>query len=55
MKHKRFLFGTSCRPPSADAIYHSLITDSIHLAVDTGTTDIVITGDFNYNILSEPT
>ena len=55
MKHKRLLFGTFYRPPSADAIYHSLIEDSIHLAVDTGTTDIVITGDFNYNMLSEPT
>ncbi|MCU7958379.1 MAG: reverse transcriptase family protein, partial [gamma proteobacterium symbiont of Bathyaustriella thionipta] len=29
--------------------------DSFHLAVDTGITDIVITGDFNYNMLAEPT
>ena len=55
MKHKRLLFGTFYRPPSADAIYHSLIEDSIHLAADTGTTDIVLTGYFNYNMLSEPT
>ena len=39
MKHKRLLFGTFCRPPSADAVCHSLIEDSNHLAVDTGTTD----------------
>ena len=55
MKNKRLLFGLFYRPPSADAIHNGLIEDSIHLAIDTGMPDIVITGDFNYNMLSEPT
>ena len=55
MKNKRLLFGLFYRPPSADAIHNGLIEDSNHLAIDTGTPDIVITGDFNYNVLSEPT
>ena len=53
MNHKRLLFGLFYRPP--DATNLTLIEDSIHLAIDTGMTDIVITGDFNYNMLSEPT
>ena len=53
MNHKRLLFGLFYRPP--DATNHTLIEDSIHLAIDTGMTDIVITGDFNYTMLSEPT
>ena len=55
MKYKRLLFGLFYRPPSADAIHNGLIEDSIHLAIDTGMPDIVITGDLNYNMLSEPT
>ena len=55
MKNKRLLFGLFYRPPSADAIHNGLIEDSIYLAIDTGMPDIVITGEFNYNMLSEPT
>ena len=29
--------------------------DSVHLAVDTGIKDIVVTGDFNYNMLNDTT
>ena len=36
-------------------IYHSAVEDSIHLAVDTGIKDIVVTGDFNYNMLNDIT
>ena len=38
------------RLPSADALYFSSIEDSIHLTVETGINDIIITGDFNYNM-----
>ena len=48
--HKRFLFGVFYRPPNTTAIQHALLEDSIHLAVDTGITDIIITGDFNINM-----
>ena len=51
MKHKRLLFGTFYRPPSADSIHHSLIwrfNPSCYRYRN-------ITGDFNFNILSEPT
>ena len=32
--------------------YYSSLEDSIHLAVDTGTFDIIITGDFIFNMLN---
>ena len=32
--------------------YHSSLEDSIHLAVDRDIDDIIITGDFNFNMLS---
>ena len=53
LKHKRILFGVFYRPPNSDSIYHSLIEDSIHLAIDTGIRDIVVTGDFNYNMFND--
>ena len=51
-KHKHILFGSFYRPPSSDLMYYSGIEDSIHLAVDTGINDIIITGDFNFNMLN---
>ena len=53
LKHKRILFGVSYRPPNSDSIYLSLIEDSIHLAIDTGIRDTVVTGDFNYNMFND--
>ena len=53
LRNKRILFGVFYRPPNSSAMYHSSIEDSIHLAVDTGISDIIITGDFNYNMLSD--
>ncbi len=47
---KHILFGLFYRPPNTDSMQHSRIVDSIHLAVDTGITNIVITGDFNINM-----
>ena len=54
-KHKHVLFGLFYRPPNSDANYYSTIEDSIHLAVDTGLNDIIVTGDFNFNLLSAQT
>ncbi len=47
---KHVLFGVYYRPPSTDALQHSRIIDSIHLAVDTGINNIVVTGDFNITL-----
>ena len=55
LRQKHVLFGVFYRSPSADALYFSSIEDSIHLAVDTGINDIIITGDFNYNMLNART
>ena len=52
--HKRFLFSTFYRTLNVDLMYLSLIENSMHLAIDTGIKDIVITGGFNYNMLFEP-
>ena len=50
-----FSLGVFDRPPSADTLSFSSIEDSIHLAVDTGINDIIITGDFNYNMFNAHT
>jgi hypothetical protein len=50
--NKHILFGVFYRAPNSDAIYNGLIEDSIALAVDTNITNIIITGDFNYNALN---
>ncbi|MCG8078294.1 MAG: hypothetical protein JAY75_18895, partial [Candidatus Thiodiazotropha taylori] len=53
LKQKHILFGLFYRPPYTDMVHYSAIEDSIHLAVDTGIKDIIITGNFNYNMLSQ--
>ena len=50
LKHKHVLFGLFYRPPNSDLNYYSTMEDSIHLAVDTGINDIIITGDFKINM-----
>lgn len=55
LKHKQILFGLFYRPPNSDAIYYSTIEDSIHLAIDSGITDVIVTGDFNFNMLNTQT
>ena len=50
--HQRILFGVFYRPPSSDATYFLNIEDSLALAVDTGISDITVTGDFNLNMLN---
>lgn len=55
LNNKHVLFGLFYRPPNSDALYYSSIEDSIHLAVDTGISDIIITGDFNFNMFNNQT
>ena len=51
LKKKHVLFGTFYRPPSSGRQCLSSIENSVQLAVDTGISDIIITGDFNYDML----
>ena len=44
------LFSLFYRPPNSDSVNYSTIEDSVHLAVDTGISDIIVTGDFNLNM-----
>ena len=49
-KTKTCLFGLFYRPPNSDANYLSAIENSIYLAVDTGIRDIILTGNFNFDM-----
>ena len=49
---KHILFGLFYRPPNSNANYYSMIEDSLSLAVDTNISDIIVTGDFNFNLLN---
>ena len=53
LNHKHILFGLFYRPPCANAAYFSSIEDTIHLAIGTGIQDIIVTGDFNFNMSNE--
>lgn len=53
--NRRLLFGLFYRPPSSDAEYLTCIENSIALAIDTNISDIIITGDFNFDLLNERT
>lgn len=53
LNHTRALFGLFYRPPNSDASYYSAIEDSLSLALDTQINNIIVTGDFNFNMLSE--
>lgn len=55
LKHTRILFGLFYRPPNSDMTYYSSIEDSISLAMDTQINNIIITGDFNLDMLSHQT
>ena len=50
--HQRILFGLFYRPPNSNVNYLSSIEDSLGLAIDTGIADIIVTGDFNLNMLN---
>ena len=53
--NKHILFALFYRPPNSNMSYPNDIKDSIALAVDTGISEIIITGDLNLNFLSSPT
>ena len=50
--NEHILFGLCCRSPNSDSVYYSTVEDSIHLDVDTGVSDIKVTGNFNLNMLN---
>lgn len=51
VKSKRVLIGGFYRPPNSNTDYFNLLTESIDRAYNTNIVDIIITGDFNYNML----
>ena len=55
LHHKHILIGTFYRPPGSGSEYYDRIEESLQLAVDTGIDDIIITGDFNYDMLKPTT
>ena len=55
IKNKPVLIETFYRPPNSNASVLSDIETSIHLAHDTGIKDIIITGDFNLDLLKQNT
>ena len=53
LENKRnILYGVFYRPPSSDSVYNSLIENSIGLAIDSNIPDVIIMGDFNYNVMN---
>ena len=50
--HKSILYGLFYRPPNSNGQYFTNIEDSISLAIDTGKSNIIVTGNFNFNILN---
>ena len=36
----------------SDSVYFASVENSVHLAIDTGIQDIIVTGDFNFDMLS---
>ena len=55
IKNKPVLTGTFYRPPNSNASVLYDIVTSIDLAHDTGIKDIIITGDFNLDLLNQYT
>lgn len=52
VKTKKLLIGGFYRPPNSNLDYFNLILESVDRAHNTNITDIIITGDFNYNMLT---
>ena len=53
VNNKNILYGVFYRPPNSDVAYTTFIEDSIDLAINTNITDVIITGDFNFNTMNE--
>ena len=54
-KNKSFLFSTFYRPPNSKTDILTRFENSIGLAIDDNKDDIIITGDFNLNLLKSTT
>ena len=52
IKSKKVLVGGIYRPPSSNSDYFNLVLESVDRAFNTNIPDMIITGDFNYNMLS---
>ena len=52
IKSKKILIGGIYRPPNSSSDYFNLMLESIDRAHNTNIYDIIITGDFNYDMLS---
>ena len=56
IKRKKMLIGSFYRPPppppNSNTEYYNLLIESIESALNTNINDVIITGDFNYNMLS---
>ena len=52
IQSKKVLFGGFYRPPNSNLEYMDLIKNSTDRAYNTNIVDIIITGDFNYNMIS---
>ena len=52
LKSNTILIGGVYRPPNSTVEYLNLISESFDRALNTDTKDILILGDFNYNMLS---
>ena len=50
VKSRKILIGAFYRPPNSTVDYFNLILESIDRAFNTNITDIIITGDFNYDM-----
>ena len=50
---KRTLLRLFYRPPNSDAAYLAHIEDSISLAIGTGISELIITGDFNLSLFNQ--
>lgn len=51
VKSKTILVGGFYRPSNSDVAYYNLILESIDRADNTDLHDVIITGDFNYDII----
>ena len=52
VQSKQILVGGFYRPPNSGAEYFNLVVESIDRAHNTNITDLIILGDFNYNMLT---
>ena len=50
---RNILYDVFYRTPNSDSAYYSLIEDSIGLAMDSDISAVIITGDFNLNIMNQ--